>query len=306
MAAESRHPARAAIDDGLEAGQSLRDISGQYGLRKSAVHRHRSSHLPAALAQDGADLKAEFQAARQADRWRYMQLRRNARAVMRAMQGWGCIRSVEEWQAACNDASKRYQSGRFLIERLGAERFLDPQLMATLWQLRQGLMEEYGASSPAMTMVIDLAVMAYYNVLRVQGWIGDLTLSIEQELFAEDALKVKLRQRYGRQVDGFAVEAHLQRLKEQLLPLFERANRQLLSNIQGLRQGRPRVLPTVAIGRARQVNIAQQQVNLQQRDGRASPPGDRRCMADAPPPRPLMACQRSRRGRLAPMKPIDM
>jgi hypothetical protein len=137
---------------------------------------------------------------------------------MRAMQGWGQIRSVEEWQAACEDASKQYQSGRFIIERLGAEHFLDPQLMATLWQLRQDLLEEYGTASPAMTMVIHLAVMAYYNVLRVQGWIGDLTLSIEQELFAEEPLRVKLRQQYGRQVEGFAVEEALRRLREHLLP----------------------------------------------------------------------------------------
>jgi hypothetical protein len=130
------HPARAAIDNGLETGQSLRDIAAQFGFSKSAVDRHRGSHPPAALAQEGADLKAEFQAARQADRWHYTQLRKSARAVMRAMQGWGCIRSAEEWQAVCDDASQRYQSGRFLIERLGAERFLDPQLMATLWQLR--------------------------------------------------------------------------------------------------------------------------------------------------------------------------
>jgi hypothetical protein len=266
------HPARAAIDDGLEAGQSLRDVAGQYSLSKSALDRHKVSHLPARLAQDGADLKAEFQAARQADRWRYHQLRKSARTVVRAMQGWGCIQSPEEWQAACADARKRYQSGRFLLERLGAERFLDPQLMATLWQLRQGLMAEYGAESPAMTMVIDLAVMTYANALRVQGWIGDLALVIEQELFGEDALKLKLRQRYGTQIEGFAVEEQLQRLKEELLPLFERANRQLLSNIQGLRQGRPGVLPTVAIGRAGQVNVAQQQVNLQQRGSRSSQP----------------------------------
>jgi hypothetical protein len=44
---------------------------------------------------------------------------------------------------------------------LGAERFLAPEVMAILWQLRQGLMEEYGTDSPAMTMVIDLAVMTY-------------------------------------------------------------------------------------------------------------------------------------------------
>jgi hypothetical protein len=108
--------------------------------------------------------------------------------------------------------------------------------------------------------------------LRVEGWIGDLALVIEQKLFGEDALKVKLRQQYGSQINEFAVEEALQRLKEQLLPLFERANRQLLSNIQGLWQGRPGVLPAVAIGRAGQVNVAQQQVNLQQKDGRASQP----------------------------------
>jgi hypothetical protein len=119
-------------------------------------------------------------------------------------------------------------------------------------------------------MVIDLAVMTYYNALRIQGWIGDLALVIEQELFAEDALKVKLRQRYGAQFDGFAVEEHLQRLKEQLLPVCERVNRQLLQNLQALQRPRLGPLPTVAIGQAGQVNVAQQQVNLHRRDGRAS------------------------------------
>jgi hypothetical protein len=199
------HPARQVIDNGLIAGQSIRGISGQYGLSKSAVDRHRGNHVPVSVAQDGADLEREFHAARQADQERLNQLRWNARAMMRAMQGWGQIRTLEEWQAACDDAKERYQSGRFLIERLGAERFLDPQLMATLWQLRQGLLEEYGAESPAMTMAIDLAVMTYYNALRIQGWIGDLSLAIEHELFGEDSVKVKLRQQYGTQVDGFAV-----------------------------------------------------------------------------------------------------
>jgi hypothetical protein len=86
---------------------------------------------------------------------------------MRAFEGWGQIHSVEEWQATCEDVAKRYRSGRFLLERLGAERFLDPQLMATLWQLRQGLLEEYGAASPTVTMFVDLALMAYANALRV-------------------------------------------------------------------------------------------------------------------------------------------
>jgi hypothetical protein len=236
------------------------------------VDRHKDSHLPALREQERTDLQAEFHAAREADHRQYQALRKNARAVMRAFEGWGQIPSVEEWQAACEDAAKRYQSGRFLLERLGAERVLDPQLMATLWQLRQGLLEAYGGESPAMTMVIDLAVMTYANALRVQGWIGDLALTVEQELFAEESLKVMLRQQYGPHFDGFAVEEALRRLREQLLPLFERVNRQLLQNLQALQRRQPGPLPTVAIGRAGQVNVGQQQVNVQKRDARSFQP----------------------------------
>jgi hypothetical protein len=210
--------------------------------------------------------------------------------VMGAFQGWRCIGSPEEWQTACEDASQRYQSGRFLIERLGAERFLDPPLMAILWQLRQSLMDEYGTDSPTATMVIDLAVMAYYNALRIQGWIGDLALVIERECFGEEAFRLQLRQQYGTQIEGFAVEEALRRLKEQLLPVFERANRQLLQNLQALQRPRPGASPMVAIGRAGQVNVAQQQVNIQRRDGRSSPP---------------MARQRSRRGHCSPVTKND-
>jgi hypothetical protein len=64
------HPARATIDDGLVTGQSLRAISAAYGVSKSAVDRHKESHLPALPDQERADLEREFQAARQADQER--------------------------------------------------------------------------------------------------------------------------------------------------------------------------------------------------------------------------------------------
>jgi hypothetical protein len=123
-----------------------------------------------------------------------------------------------------------------------------------------------------MTMVVDLAVMTYANALRVQGWIGDLALVIEHELFAEESLKVKLRQQYGPHFDGFAVEEALRCLREQLLPLFERVNRQLVQNLQALPRHRQGASPTVAIGRAGHVNVAQQQVHVQKRDARSFQP----------------------------------
>lgn len=250
------HTAREAIDQALVAGQALRDIAGHYHLSKSALARHKESHAPPALLKDIDDLETRLQQARAEDQQRYTHLLWDARAVMRAMQGWqGMDRNTEEgWQQACVEARERYQSGRFLIERLGAERFLDPTLMAILWQLRQTLVEEYGAATPTATMVSDLAVMPYYNALRVQGWMGDLALQVEHECFGQEEPTPKLQRNWG-VAKGLAVETTL-------LPLFERANRQLLRNLHALRALRHGPVPAVAIGHASQVNLGQQQVNL--------------------------------------------
>jgi hypothetical protein len=177
------------------------------------------------------------------------------------MQGWDQVRSPEEWQEVCEEARRRYQSGQFLLERLGAERFLDPQLMATLWHLRQSLIAQSGTTSTGL-MLIDLAVMSYYNALRIQGWIGDLALWIEHEAFGQGPLRVKLRDEYGARVDSLAVEERLRRLREQLLPLWERAQRQVMSALEALERRHQGPPPVMAIGRVGQVNVAEQQVHM--------------------------------------------
>jgi hypothetical protein len=132
------------------------------------------------------------------------------------------VRSPEEWQRLCADAQRQYHTGEFLIDRLGAERFLDPKLMAMLWHLRQSLIAQHGGGAGNL-MLIDLAIMSYYNALRLQGWVGDLALWIEHEAFGQGPLRVKLRDEYGAQFDSLAVEERLRRLREQLTPLWERA-----------------------------------------------------------------------------------
>jgi len=258
------HPNREAIDQGLIAGQALRDIAGHFRLSKSALARHKESHAPPALTTDTDDLETRIQKAREEDQRRYKHLLWDARAVMRAMEGWNSPAQPTEagWRQACEEGRESYHSGRFLIERIGAERFLDPQLMAILWQLRQGLLEEYGAETPTAMMVIDLAVLSYYNALRVQGWLGNLAMLIEHEFFGQEGPSAKLRQKWGSQVEGLRVEDRLQRLAEQLMPLFERANRQLIRNLQALRTLRHGPPPAVAIGHAGQVNLAQQQITM--------------------------------------------
>jgi hypothetical protein len=44
------NPKRAEIDAALVVGCSLRDVAGQFGLSRSAVHRHQE-HVPRALAK---------------------------------------------------------------------------------------------------------------------------------------------------------------------------------------------------------------------------------------------------------------
>jgi hypothetical protein len=111
-------------------------------------------------------------------------------------------------------------------------------------------------------MLNDLAVMSYYNALRVQGWIGDLALYIEHAFFCQDGPTAKLRQKWGYQVEGLVVEESLKPFAEQLLPLFERANRQLIRNLQALRTLRHGPPPAVAIGHAGQVNLAHQEITM--------------------------------------------
>jgi hypothetical protein len=44
-----RHPDRAAIDRAIVAGEALRNIAERVSLSVTALHRHKSDHLPAAL-----------------------------------------------------------------------------------------------------------------------------------------------------------------------------------------------------------------------------------------------------------------
>src|SRR5437870_2516322 len=131
------------------------------------------------------DIEARVREALEKERRQAEQLRRNARAAFRAMEGWQRIGSQEEWVKVCEESRTEYESGQFLLERLGAERHLDPKLMATLLSLRRRLIAEWEITTATETMLVDLAILGYYHALRVQGWVGDLALLIEHEFFGQ-------------------------------------------------------------------------------------------------------------------------
>jgi len=182
------------------------------------------------------------------------------RPSSKALEGWHTVKSREEWLKLVETSRDDYHAGRFLIERLGAERLLDPALIATLLGLRQGLLGGLDRPTAADRMLVDCALLAYYNMLRVQGWIGNLALHIEHELFGQGTPTAKLGSESG-SAANIPIEERLKRVGEQLLPLLDRANRMLIRNLMAVRELRRGPTPTVAINRAEQVNVAEQQAN---------------------------------------------
>jgi hypothetical protein len=211
---------------------------------------------------DWAVFRAEYER-RLAERQE--RLRRDADASARAMDGWARVETEEQWRETVRKAAEDLEDGSALIDRLGAERHLDPQMMAMLLVLRRGLIDGHGAAGAAELMLVDCAVISYYQYLRINGWVGDVAALIEAEFFGTAGPSARFQDRHGRgshRIDGLRVEDHVGRMGEQLLPLLDRCNRMLLRNLKGLRALRDGPSPGVSIGAAGQVNVGGvQQVN---------------------------------------------
>ena len=164
-------------------------------------------------------------------------------------------------------AADDLDDGGFLIDRLGAERHLDPAMMAMLLVLRRRLIDEHGATTAAELMMVDVAVLSYYHTLRINGWVGNLAQWLEGEFFSNGSLTIEpqnapdRRPHRGESPPPLWVEHIVERLSEQLLPLLDRSNRMMLRNLKALQGRQQPTGPAVSIGSAGQVNVATAQAN---------------------------------------------
>src|SRR5689334_2702415 len=122
---------------------------------------------------------------------RQERLRSDARASFRAMDGWARVKDEDEWTTIVDQADEALATGKFFIDRLGAERNLDPELMAALIVLRRRLITEYRVTGAADLLLVDSALLAYYHQLRINGWIGGLAWHIEAEFFGSEGPRAK-------------------------------------------------------------------------------------------------------------------
>jgi hypothetical protein len=103
----------------------------------------------------------------------------------------------------------------------------------------------------------------------VNALVGNAVLTTEHQLFGDEAgPHVRFRKKHGAEVaERLSVEQTVERLRLQLMPLFDRANRGLIRNLQALRDLRQPTAPPhgaspVSIGQAGQVDVGGQQVNV--------------------------------------------
>src|SRR5712671_2720267 len=172
----------------------------------------------------------------------------NSLAVFRAMRrfrGETAQEQVERVLTSCED-------GSFLIDRLGAGLVVDQDLAVVLLDLRRRLIDEYG-TGPAAMMLIDRAVSAYRDFIRISGWTGNTALMVEAEFFGRNRPHAGLRDRHG-EIHGLTVDEYINRLGQDLIPLAERCARVMREALAALEATRG--APSQAVERSRPARIS--------------------------------------------------
>jgi hypothetical protein len=181
----------------------------------------------------------------------HRRLKLDAQSCGRSMQFSPLFGEPQEWNDIVERSLDDYRSGRSLMDHLGADRLIDPALTGMLLAIRRGLIEELNASSMSDYVLIDMAVIAFANAMRVQSMVGNTALIIEGEMFGQPTLRTRWKKEYGwrpEDVRGLAVEEHVARLRDTLLPLAERFHRLGNDALDGLR--RQRQMPSLQVERS--------------------------------------------------------
>ena len=147
--------------------------------------RPRTEAEQAAAAEFEARLRARGDRLEQ----EYRRLRLDAQACQRSMSRSPRLQSPDAWEATVTKAADDYRSGLALIDQLGAFGLLDPAQAGMLLAIRRGLIEETNAASTDELVLIDMAVVAYANAMRLQAMIGNTRLIIESEMFGQPTLR---------------------------------------------------------------------------------------------------------------------
>ncbi|MFO1132204.1 MAG: hypothetical protein U1E16_09365 [Hyphomicrobiales bacterium] len=183
----------------------------------------------------------------------YIALRRRAQGLFEALKGRTGVRTQEDFEKVAAKASKDFDSGVFLVERLGTSRFLDPELTCILLRLRSELLAEIENPTAADRMNVDMAIIAYRNALRVQNLINSVLMETERQLFGQISLQELLGQAEAEEVSRLVHD-----VEQRLIPLLEKTQKMMNRALDRLRGGASSSkdgAPRVTVGFAREINV---------------------------------------------------
>ena len=106
-------------------------------------------------------------------------------------------------------------------------------------------------------MLIDRAVVAYQDFIRISGWTGNTALMVEAEFFGRDRPIPQFRDRHGqegRRIRGLTVEEYINRLGQDLIPLAERCGRVMREALAALET--VRAVPSSAVERSKPIGLS--------------------------------------------------
>src|SRR5712671_7293430 len=172
----------------------------------------------------------------------------NSLAVFRAMRRFRGETAQEQVERVLTS----HEDGSFLIDRLGAGLVVDQDLAVVLLDRRRRLIDEYG-TGPAAMMLIDRAVSAYRDFIRISGWTGNTALMVEAEFFGRDRPLAGFRDSHG-EIRGLTVEEYINRLGQDLIPLAERCARVMREALAALEATGS--APSQAVERSRPTRIS--------------------------------------------------
>lgn len=217
----------------------------------------------AGAALTAEELQATYEAWWAERKAQGLALQRNSRRVWSAMEGWGAVKTQEDWERVQMEAAEDWASGRALLEMLGAERYLAPERAALLLHLWRHFLVAYDVDGPAELLTVAMALVAFNQLTRVNELVGNLENRLEDEFFATEGLREQHERRYGRgaRTGALAVEETVRRLGQDLLPLLDRCNRMVIRNLKLLRELKTAPL-ALTVENYGQMNVGQVQTNV--------------------------------------------
>jgi hypothetical protein len=192
----------------------------------------------------------------------FKKLRSDAQSTARAMRWSPSLEEMEKPGVFENIASKAlddYLAGRFLLDQMGADRLLDPANTGMLLGIRRGLIEESEATSTSDIVLIDMAVTAFGNAMRLQSVVGNMCLILEADLFGQRNLSAIWKDEYRRgraEIKGVNVEVYIAKLRDELLPLVDRCQSAARANILAIREKQH--LPSVFVDQSKPFSLPPQ------------------------------------------------